>query len=144
MYRPVGAAHGPGAALVAGPVRTICGRDTCHAPAAIRHPHRSHEPSTAEPAPAIAGRERGTPRRPRPVAFGSFRTDRAGRSTTRVPRTSPDYEALVDPIRCRPPHPKRQTGRCPARAAKALLRVLDADNQPVRLVLGTDALRLIE
>lgn len=66
------------------------------------------------------------------------------RSTTRVPRTIPDYEALVDPIRCRPPHPKRQAGRCPARAAKALLRVLDADNQPVRFVLGTDALRLIE
>ncbi|MFB7223883.1 hypothetical protein [Streptomyces sp. NPDC056227] len=81
---------------------------------------------------------------PRPVAFGSFRTDRAGRSMTRVPRTIPDYEALVDPIRCRPPHPKRQAGRCPARAAEALLRVLDADNQPVRLVLGTDALRLIE
>jgi len=78
------------------------------------------------------------------LALGAFRTDWAGRSMTRVPRTIPDYDAIFDPIRtARQAKDGNQTGD-PQRAAKALLTVLDADKPPVHLVLGTDALRLIE
>jgi NAD(P)-dependent dehydrogenase (short-subunit alcohol dehydrogenase family) len=78
------------------------------------------------------------------LALGSFRTDWAGRSMIRTRRTIPDYDALFDPIRAtRQANSGNQLGD-PARAAKALLQVLDADNPPVHLVLGTDALRLIQ
>ncbi|MDX2702878.1 oxidoreductase [Streptomyces sp. PA03-6a] len=78
------------------------------------------------------------------LALGSFRTDWAGRSMTRVPRSIADYDTLFDPIRsARQAKSGNQAGD-PARAARALLRVLDADNPPVHLVLGTDALRLVE
>jgi NAD(P)-dependent dehydrogenase (short-subunit alcohol dehydrogenase family) len=78
------------------------------------------------------------------VALGSFRTDWAGRSMTRVPRTVPEYDAVFDPIRsARLAKHGNQTGD-PQRAAKALLTVLEADEPPVHLVLGTDALSLIE
>ncbi|MGW3247890.1 oxidoreductase [Streptomyces sp. NPDC001070] len=78
------------------------------------------------------------------LALGSFRTDWAGRSMIRAPRTIPDYDALFDPIRAaRQAKSGKQTGD-PARAARALLQVLDADNPPVHLVLGSDALRLVE
>jgi hypothetical protein len=62
----------------------------------------------------------------------------------RARRTIPDYDALFDPIRAtRQANSGNQLGD-PARAAKALLQVLDADNPPVHLVLGTDVLRLIQ
>ncbi|MFS7877422.1 oxidoreductase [Streptomyces asiaticus] len=78
------------------------------------------------------------------LALGSFRTDWAGRSMVRVPRTIPDYDAVFEPIRAaRKAKDGNQTGD-PARAAKALLTVLDAEDPPVHLVLGSDALRLIE
>jgi NAD(P)-dependent dehydrogenase (short-subunit alcohol dehydrogenase family) len=78
------------------------------------------------------------------LALGSFRTDWAGRSMIRAPRTIPDYDTVFDPIRAaRQAKDGNQAGD-PARAAKALLTVLDAENPPVHLVLGNDALRLIE
>ncbi|MER5517025.1 oxidoreductase [Streptomyces sp. NPDC002763] len=78
------------------------------------------------------------------LALGAFRTDWAGRSMTRVPRTIPDYDGVFDPIRAaRQAKDGNQIGD-PTRAAKALLTVLDADKPPVHLVLGTDALNLIE
>lgn len=78
------------------------------------------------------------------LALGSFRTDWAGRSMVRAPRTVPDYDAVFDPIRAaRQAKSGRQTGD-PAKAARAVLRVIDADNPPVHLVLGTDALRVVE
>ncbi|GAA1084872.1 MULTISPECIES: oxidoreductase [Streptomyces violaceusniger group] len=78
------------------------------------------------------------------LALGSFRTDWAGRSMVRVPRSIPDYDAVFEPIRAaRKAKDGNQTGD-PARAAKALLTVLDAEDPPVHLVLGSDALRLIE
>lgn len=78
------------------------------------------------------------------LALGSFRTDWAGRSMVRAPRTVPDYDALFDPIRAaRRARSGRQTGD-PALAARAVLRVLESDAPPVHLVLGTDALRLVE
>ncbi|MET7783422.1 oxidoreductase [Streptomyces sp. NPDC005388] len=78
------------------------------------------------------------------LVLGSFRTDWARSSMTRVARTVPDYDSVFDPIRAaRRAKDGNQTGD-PALAAKALLTVLDADEPPVHLVLGADALELIE
>lgn len=74
---------------------------------------------------------------------GSFRTDWAGRSMTRAPRTISDYDALFEPIRAaRREASGRQLGD-PARAAAAVLHILDTPSPPAHLVLGSDALRLI-
>jgi NAD(P)-dependent dehydrogenase (short-subunit alcohol dehydrogenase family) len=78
------------------------------------------------------------------LALGGFRTDWAGRSMVRVERTIPDYDALFAPIRAaRKAKDGNQIGD-PALAAQALLKVLDSDNPPVHLALGSDALLLIE
>lgn len=78
------------------------------------------------------------------LALGSFRTDWAGRSMIRAPRTIPDYDELFNPIRAaRQAKSGRQTGD-PALAARALRTVLDSDNPPLHLVLGSDALALVE
>ncbi|MFE5243193.1 MULTISPECIES: oxidoreductase [unclassified Streptomyces] len=74
---------------------------------------------------------------------GSFRTDWAGRSMIRTPRTIPDYDGLFEPIRAaRRQASGRQLGD-PARAAAAVLHILGTPNPPAHLVLGSDALRLI-
>jgi NAD(P)-dependent dehydrogenase (short-subunit alcohol dehydrogenase family) len=78
------------------------------------------------------------------LALGSFRTDWAGRSMVRAPRSIPDYDAVFDPIRAaRNAKSGNQTGD-PAAAARALLTVLESPNPPVHLVLGPDALRVLE
>ncbi|MFI5931410.1 oxidoreductase [Actinoplanes sp. NPDC051494] len=77
------------------------------------------------------------------VEPGSFRTDWAGRSMTRAPRSIADYDDLFDPIReARREASGRQLGD-PARAAAAVLRILDAPEPPRHLVLGSDALRVV-
>ncbi|WP_030380495.1 MULTISPECIES: oxidoreductase [unclassified Streptomyces] len=77
------------------------------------------------------------------VEPGSFRTDWAGRSMVRVPRSIPDYDELFEPIRtARRTASGRQLGD-PAKAAAALLRILDEPDPPAHLVLGSDALRLV-
>ncbi|MDN7907203.1 oxidoreductase [Burkholderia diffusa] len=77
------------------------------------------------------------------VAPGSFRTDWAGRSMTRTPRSIADYDALFDPIRqAREEKNGRQSGD-PAKAARAMLAVIAADDPPAHLLLGSDALRLV-
>jgi NAD(P)-dependent dehydrogenase (short-subunit alcohol dehydrogenase family) len=74
---------------------------------------------------------------------GSFRTDWAGRSMTRAQRSIGDYDELFDPIRdARVQASGNQLGN-PAKAADAVLRILDEDDPPAHLVLGSDALRLI-
>jgi NAD(P)-dependent dehydrogenase (short-subunit alcohol dehydrogenase family) len=78
------------------------------------------------------------------LALGSFRTDWAGRSMIRVPRSIPDYDEVFTPLRAaRQAKDGNQIGD-PVRAAKAVLQVLDAGRPPVHLVLGSDALNLIE
>ncbi|WP_030179828.1 oxidoreductase [Streptomyces sp. NRRL S-813] len=78
------------------------------------------------------------------LALGSFRTDWAGRSMVRAPRTVADYDEVFGPIRAaRQAKDGRQAGD-PARAARAVLQVLDSDKPPVHLVLGSDAVRLVE
>ncbi|WP_414937973.1 oxidoreductase [Amycolatopsis sp. cmx-11-51] len=74
---------------------------------------------------------------------GSFRTDWAGRSMVRTERSIQDYDKLFEPIRAaRQAASGNQLGD-PAMAAEAVLRVLEAKNPPVHLVLGSDALRLV-
>ncbi|EPS1223354.1 oxidoreductase [Burkholderia cenocepacia] len=77
------------------------------------------------------------------VAPGSFRTDWAGRSMARTPRSIADYDALFDPIRrAREEKSGKQPGD-PAKAARAMLAVIAADDPPAHLLLGSDALRLV-
>lgn len=74
---------------------------------------------------------------------GSFRTDWAGRSMTRAERSIADYDALFDPIRAaRIEASGRQLGNA-EKAAEAVMSILDVDEPPAHLVLGSDALRLI-
>ena len=77
------------------------------------------------------------------LAPGQFRTDWAGRSMHRTPRSIADYDAVMDPIRAaRRAKSGNQPGD-PNKAAQALLRVVDAENPPARLFLGEDALGLV-
>ncbi|OXI77984.1 short-chain dehydrogenase/reductase [Burkholderia sp. AU33423] len=77
------------------------------------------------------------------VAPGSFRTDWAGRSMARTPRSIPDYDALFDPIRhAREEKSGKQLGD-PVKAARAMLAVIAAERPPAHLLLGSDALRLV-
>ena len=77
------------------------------------------------------------------IAPGSFRTDWAGRSMVRTSRSIPDYDALFDPIRkAREGKSGNQAGD-PAKAAQVLLKVMAAENPPVHLLLGNDAVKLV-
>ncbi|ABB05965.1 oxidoreductase [Burkholderia lata] len=77
------------------------------------------------------------------VAPGSFRTEWAGRSMLRTPRSIADYDAIFDPIRqAREEKSGKQLGD-PAKAARAMLAVIAADHPPAHLLLGSDALRLV-
>lgn len=78
------------------------------------------------------------------LAPGQFRTDWAGRSMIRTDRSIADYNAVMDPIRAaRQAKSGKQPGD-PAKAAQALLKLVEADNPPVRLYLGADALKLVK
>jgi NAD(P)-dependent dehydrogenase (short-subunit alcohol dehydrogenase family) len=77
------------------------------------------------------------------VAPGSFRTDWAGRSMTRTPRSIADYDDIFDPIRqAREEKSGRQLGD-PRRAARAMLTAMAADRPPAHLLLGSDALGFV-
>ena len=77
------------------------------------------------------------------VAPGSFRTDWAGRSMVRTARAISDYDALFDPVRqARMDKSGKQLGD-PAKAARAMLAVIDAECPPAHLLLGSDALTLV-
>jgi len=77
------------------------------------------------------------------IAPGSFRTDWAGRSMQRSARSIADYDALFDPVRkAREDKSGKQPGD-PARAARAILAVIEADAPPTHLLLGSDALQLV-
>jgi len=77
------------------------------------------------------------------MAPGSFRTDWAGRSMVRAHRHIADYDAAFDPIRdARKAKSGVQAG-APDKAAQVLLEILDADETPLHLLLGSDALKLV-
>lgn len=78
------------------------------------------------------------------VAPGSFRTDWAGRSMVRTPHTLSDYDEVFKPIRlAREQKSGKQIGD-PDKAAKALLDLIEADDPPVQLLLGSDAQQLAQ
>lgn len=78
------------------------------------------------------------------LAPGQFRTDWAGRSMDRTPRSIADYDAVMGPIRtARKAKSGNQPGD-PDKAAQALLALVEAPNPPTRLFLGEDALTLVE
>ncbi|WP_394777279.1 oxidoreductase [Undibacterium sp.] len=74
---------------------------------------------------------------------GSFRTDWAGRSMVRSGRSIADYDRVFEPVRrARAAKNGKQAGD-PAKAAQALLRVVQEKNPPAHLVLGSDAVKLV-
>jgi len=74
------------------------------------------------------------------VEPGPFRTDWSGRSMTHSDRSISDYDALYEPIReARRRNNGHQPGD-PQKAAIALLQVIDDENPPKHLVLGSAAL----
>jgi len=74
---------------------------------------------------------------------GAFRTNWSGRSMVRAPRSIADYDDLLDPIRqARQVYNGQQPGN-PTRAGEAILQVLQSDNPPTHLLLGSDALRAV-
>ncbi|MHC8305501.1 oxidoreductase [Pseudomonas sp. PB3P13] len=77
------------------------------------------------------------------VAPGSFRTDWAGRSMQRTPRSIADYDASFNPIRqAREEKSGKQPGD-PQKAAHAILQLIESANPPAHLLLGSDALKLV-
>ncbi|WP_410015644.1 oxidoreductase [Sodalis sp. C49] len=77
------------------------------------------------------------------VAPGSFRTDWAGRSMVRSPRSIADYDGLFDPMRkAREEKSGRQLGD-PLKAADAILALIASARPPAHLLLGSDALALV-
>lgn len=78
------------------------------------------------------------------VAPGSFRTEWAGRSMMRTPRSIPDYDAVFDPVReARRAKSGRQLGD-PVKAARAILSLLEVPAPPAHLLLGSDAFGLVQ
>ncbi|MFG1343199.1 oxidoreductase [Xanthobacter autotrophicus] len=74
---------------------------------------------------------------------GSFRTDWAGRSMVRTERSISDYDALFDPIRrVRQSKSGKQLGD-PDKLAQAVLDLVESNDPPPQLLLGSDALRLV-
>ncbi|AUG53439.1 oxidoreductase [Thalassospira marina] len=77
------------------------------------------------------------------IAPGSFRTDWAGRSMVRTDRSITDYDSLFDPIRDARNQKSGQQAGDPAKAAQALLHIINQPEPPVHLLLGSDALGLV-
>ena len=77
------------------------------------------------------------------VEPGMFRTDWGGRSMVRSSRKIADYDASFDPVRAaRAARSGKQAGD-PAKAARAILQLVDSPNPPAHLLLGPDALKYV-
>jgi NAD(P)-dependent dehydrogenase (short-subunit alcohol dehydrogenase family) len=77
------------------------------------------------------------------VEPGGFRTDWAGRSMVRAPRSIPDYDEVFAPVRAaREARSGKQSGD-PAKAARAILQLVEAKDPPAHLLLGPDAVKLV-
>jgi hypothetical protein len=61
----------------------------------------------------------------------------------RSPRSIADYDLLFDPIRRAREEKSGQQAGDPARAARAILKAVEANDPPVHLLLGNDALKLV-
>jgi len=78
------------------------------------------------------------------VEPGGFRTDWAGRSMVRAARSIGDYDAIIDPIRKRRMELSGWQVGDPQKAARAMLQLALSDNPPAHLLLGSDAVRLVQ
>ncbi|HEY3679961.1 MAG TPA: oxidoreductase [Bradyrhizobium sp.] len=78
------------------------------------------------------------------VEPGGFRTDWAGRSMVRAARSIGDYDPIIEPIRKRRMAASGWQIGDPGKAARAMLQLALSDNPPAHLLLGSDALRLVE
>jgi NAD(P)-dependent dehydrogenase (short-subunit alcohol dehydrogenase family) len=76
------------------------------------------------------------------VAPGSFRTDWAGRSMVRSPRSIADYDEVMNPIRERRQKVSGHQLGNPEKAASAILALATSGAPPAHLLLGSDALKL--
>lgn len=78
------------------------------------------------------------------VEPGSFRTDWAGRSMSRAPRGIEDYDTLMNPIRERRiAMSGKQLGN-PRKLGEAVVKLVNSENPPAHLLLGSDAVKLVE
>jgi NAD(P)-dependent dehydrogenase (short-subunit alcohol dehydrogenase family) len=74
---------------------------------------------------------------------GGFRTDFAGSSQT-IHKIRPEYDATVgQAVRFQRDYNGKQPGD-PARAAQVILKVVRMDDPPIRLLLGSDALKIVQ
>jgi NAD(P)-dependent dehydrogenase (short-subunit alcohol dehydrogenase family) len=77
------------------------------------------------------------------VEPGSFRTDWAGRSMARASRSIADYDAFIQPLLAARARRNGNQAGDPAKAAKAILELIDSPNPPTHLLLGPDALKFV-
>jgi NAD(P)-dependent dehydrogenase (short-subunit alcohol dehydrogenase family) len=78
------------------------------------------------------------------VEPGSFRTEWAGRSMKRAPRVIEDYDALMGPVReKRLAMSGNQRGN-PVKLGEAVLKLVNSDEPPAHLLLGADAIKLVD
>ena len=77
------------------------------------------------------------------VEPGGFRTDWGG-SSMQLAEVHPDYESTVGEMHRRRLETDGKQPGDPAKAAQAILEIVGLDNPPLRLLLGTDALKLAE
>ena len=78
------------------------------------------------------------------VEPGGFRTDFAGRSISQPERSVPDYAPTpAGKVRERLAASAGQQPGDPAKAAAAILNLVDAPSVPLRLALGSDALKML-
>ncbi|HLX03498.1 MAG TPA: oxidoreductase [Trinickia sp.] len=77
------------------------------------------------------------------VEPGAFRTDWAGRSLVRAERKIADYDEVFNPIRERRRKLDGNQPGDPAKAARAMLKLVASENPPMHLLLGRDAVTLV-
>jgi NAD(P)-dependent dehydrogenase (short-subunit alcohol dehydrogenase family) len=77
------------------------------------------------------------------VAPGSFSTDWTARSMVREERAIADYDAIFCPIRRRRQEYRGRQAGDPNRAARALLKLVASEAPPRHLLLGNDALGVL-
>jgi NAD(P)-dependent dehydrogenase (short-subunit alcohol dehydrogenase family) len=78
------------------------------------------------------------------VEPGSFRTDWAGRSMVRAPRTIDDYDALMNPVRERRLRMSGNQVGDPTKLGAAIVKLVNSESPPAHLLLGSDAIKLVD
>lgn len=78
------------------------------------------------------------------VEPGAFRTDLAGRSLTQSSLVIPDYEGTAGARRIGKDLSHGTQPGDPDKGALCIIKAIEADNPPFRLLLGTDAVRFAE